>query len=97
MPTHIFTCTKTHTRSTNPFTHTLLVKVFSALTDKLWVKNNNNNNISHRASEAPAAEECQPAITRRLPVISYYLKQGGEAFIQGILKNQIVLSAGLKT
>ena len=30
-------------------------------------------------------------------VISYYLEQGGEAFMRGILKNQIVLSDGLKS
>ena len=55
------------------------------------------NNISHIASDAPVVVECQPAITRSLPVISYYLEQGGEAFMRGVFKNQTVLSAGLKT
>lgn len=37
-------------------------------------------------------EECQHAITRRLPVISYYLKQGGEAFVRGIVKLNLAVS-----
>lgn len=46
---------------------------------------------------SPVVVECQAAVTRRSPVISCYLKQGGEALMRGIFKTQLALSAGLKT
>lgn len=46
--------------------------------------------------ESLTAEECQLAITWRLPVISYYLTKCGEASMRDVLKNLYRLSARLR-
>lgn len=58
-----------------------------------WVK----NNISHSASETlPAKRNPDLPLQRTLHEVSDSLKQGGEAFMRGFLKNQTTLSDGLK-
>lgn len=86
MPIHIFTC-KTKTQ-------TLLVLSAFISDKRLNALYAQNKNVFHMQEASDlAVVECQPTITARLPVISHYLKLGGEAFMPGILKNQIVLSA----